>query len=231
MHDRPDPAQQAFLEEVAAFLRAHGPYPVRTDAHRRRCLAALVERGWGGGPPLTPQQTFLLDRALIGAGFPDRNPDASGTGVPLRCRTAELRRMLAAIRQLVGEEEELSRRLHALEVDLAGLEALELRAVFPPGREDRASCGPDEPLLTAVALRANVLGTALADLGIAALGYRALPAPDPHRQHNELPDLLNGGSTPGPDAIATLLRYVGGLDVMGARERLAGLTGSEPQKG
>lgn len=140
-----------------------------------------------------------------------------------RCRTAGLRRSLAALRSLSTPDDTLAHRLHGLEIELLALEVLELRAFRRAGRR-----APDAGLLGTVTIRTAELGTALAGLAVAALGYQALPAPDPHRQHNEL---AGSASAPGPDAIASLLRYVGWLDTMEARDRLAILTGSGLHEG
>jgi len=181
MHDRPDIGQQAFIEAVETFLRAHRPT----------------------------------------LGYPDPEPDA---GTTPRCRTVALRRMVDALVPVTGGDEALARRLAALQVELAAVEALELRAVFAPGT-------PAAALLAAVGIRAGELGVAVAELVVAALGYHVLPAPDPNRQHNELPELVGAGAAPGADAMDALLRYVAGLDAAGARDRLAGLIGLNPQEG
>lgn len=122
----------------------------------------------------------------------------------------------------------MAHRLQALEVGLLATEAMERRAFLPAGRK---SSSADTALLDAVAIRTSELGAALAGLAVESLGYHALPAPDPHRQHNELPDLAAGGAVSGADAIARLLRYVGGLDAMEARDRLAVFIGSGSDEG
>ncbi len=158
--------------------------------------------------------------------FPEPVAEA---GSALRCRTPELRRMIETLVPVVGEDEALARRLNALQVELAAVEALELRAVLAPG-------APSAALFVAAEIRTGELGVAVAELVVAALGYQVLPAPDAHRQHNELPEMVDrdpagNGVATGPDAIAALLRYVAGLDAMGARDRLAGLTGLNPHEG
>lgn len=199
-------------------------------------LALLVGRPDPGavtaGLPLDPDSVSLavvtferLGSARIGTEFRSTLAGALGAVAgAARCRTVGLRRSVAALQGLTTLDGALARRLPGLAIELLGLEALELRAYFQAGQGP-----PDVGLLGIVAIRAAELGAALAGLAVAALGYQALPAPDPHRQHNELP--AGTGSAPGPDAIASLLRYVGGLDVMGARDRLAHLAGSGPHEG
>jgi hypothetical protein len=80
----------------------------------------------------------------------------------------------------------------ALEVALIALEVLEARA------------DSEEALLLAVRIRAAELGRQIAELGIESLGYYALPAADPARQHNELPVTALGAQ----DALAELIRYL-----------------------
>jgi len=154
-------------------------------------------------------------------GIPDPEPNA---GSAPGCRTVALRRMVDALVPVAGGDEALARRLTALQIELAAVEALELRAVFAPD-------APHAALLAAVGIRAGELGVAVAELVVTALGYQALPAPDAHRQHNELSELVGSGAAPGADAIEALLRYVAGLDAVGARDRLAGLIGSNPHEG
>ena len=80
----------------------------------------------------------------------------------------------------------------ALEVALIALEVLEARAES------------EEALHLAVRIRAAELGRQIAELGIESLGYYALPAADPARQHNELPAIALGAQ----DALAELIRYL-----------------------
>jgi hypothetical protein len=80
----------------------------------------------------------------------------------------------------------------ALEVALIALEVLEARA------------DSEEALLLAVRIRAAELGRQIAELGIESLGYFALPAADPARQHNEVPAAALGAQ----DAVAELIRYL-----------------------
>jgi hypothetical protein len=175
----------------------------------------------------TEQQVFLeavetfLRAHRQTPGYRDPEPAAGSTP---HCRTVALRRMVDALVPVAGGDEALARRLTALQIELAAVEALELRAVFAPD-------APHAALLAAVGIRSGELGVAVAELVVTALGYQVLPAPDAHRQHNELPELVGSGAAPGPDAIDALLRYVAGLDGMGARDRLAGLTGSNPHEG
>lgn len=94
------------------------------------------------------------------------------------------------------------------EVALIGLEVL----------EHRAQIAHSGPLADAVALKSVELGLALARLAVEAHGYYALPAPDPRRQHNELPPAAMAGQ----DAVGELIRYVGGLEAMAVRDRIFG---------
>ena len=96
------------------------------------------------------------------------------------------------------------------ELDI-GLRALE-------GLEDRAyGAEVDADLAAAVRIRGAALGERMAHRVLADLGYYALAAPDPNRQHNELPD----AAFRAQDAIARLIRYVGGLEAVQARDAIA----------
>jgi hypothetical protein len=89
-------------------------------------------------------------------------------------------------------DEAMRAKCVALEVALIALEVLEARA------------DSEEALLLAVRIRAAELGRQIAELGIERLGYYALPAADPARQHNELPETALGAQ----DAVAELIRYL-----------------------
>ena len=103
-------------------------------------------------------------------------------------------RLRRRFEQLVEQDldEAMRSRCVALEVALIALEVLEARA------------DSEEALLLAVRIRAAELGREIAELGIESLGYYALPAADPARQHNELPEIALGAQ----DAVAELIRYL-----------------------
>ncbi|MFW6093632.1 MAG: acyl-CoA dehydrogenase family protein [Pseudomonadota bacterium] len=82
---------------------------------------------------------------------------------------------------LAGEAD-FARRLAELELDLAGLNALELRRL---AAEDRGS--PEDVPAAALALRRQDLRARIAELAVAALGYYGLAFPDPRMIDNEGP--------------------------------------------
>lgn len=129
---------------------------------------------------------------------------------------ARLRDRLEQLDALELDEAARARRL-ALEVSLTALEGLEARAVA------------DERLLLALRIRAAEVGRQIAELRIEGLGYYALPAAEPERQHNELPI----AALDAQDAVDELIRYLDdGFAV--DRDRLAralGLASDELARG
>lgn len=128
-------------------------------------------------------------------------------GTRARSWTGRLRHQLEMLRLQTGLFRVAD--LAEQEVALIGLEVLEHRAQI-------ANSGP---LADAVAIKSAELGQAFARLAVEALGYYALPAPDPQRQHNELPYAAMAGQ----DAVGELIRYVGGLEAMTVRDRIFGI--------
>lgn len=112
-----------------------------------------------------------------------------------RCWTPRLRYLFD---RLVEEDPDpvAHSEIPSLAVAVSGLEAMEQRAAF----------NADDGLREAVAIRCVELGRTLAALWMDRLGYYALPAPDPTRQHNELPEQAFAAQ----DAIAELIRYLEG---------------------
>ncbi len=119
--------------------------------------------------------------------------------VGLSCWTGRLRRQYDRLLAVQGEGDETgesAESLAALGVTLTGLEVM----------EQRAALNADGVLRTAVAIRSAELGRAMAELAVARLGYYALPAIEPSRQHNELP----ASALAARDAMAELIRYLDG---------------------
>ncbi len=79
----------------------------------------------------------------------------------------------------LAEDEDFHRKLAELEVGLAGLEGLELRAL--------GDGEPQEALAALLELRREALAGRLAELYVEALGYHGLPFPDPLTIDNEGP--------------------------------------------
>ncbi len=97
--------------------------------------------------------------------------------------------------------------LAAQEVALRALRALEERAF---------GATVDADLAGAVRIRGAELGTAVAHQTLDSLGYYALAAVPP-RRHNEFPD----AAFLAQDAVARLIRYVGGLESVRTRDAIA----------
>lgn len=160
-------------------------------------VADLADGSMAANQPLDPDTVFLerlrfevlastrthLNLAEVLAGI---GKSAAGPS----CRTGRLRRQF----DLLAEDVEATVALAALGVTLTGLEGMEHRAVF----------NADSELKEAVAIRGGELGRALANLAVDRLGYYALPAPEPIRQHNELPVSTQAAR----DAMAELIRYL-----------------------
>ena len=129
----------------------------------------------------------------------------------LCCWSGRLRRQLVALAG--AAEADLAEKLAALDVSLSALEVL----------EERALQALDQRLIQAAHIRAHEVGRRLAELGLEQLGYYQIAAPDPSRQHNELPAQALGAQ----DAMAELIRYLEDGSA-GRRDRLAqrlGLSG------
>lgn len=138
-----------------------------------------------------------------------------------RSGTGRLRHLLDCLERDGWDQGDGSPELADLEISLSGLEALEMRVLgSPPGPER-------ERLRTVVAVRAAELGRALVEKRIEGLGYYALAAPDPLRQHNELPE----PALAAQGAEAELIRYLL-TDVTGQRNLLVRFLelGGERQK-
>jgi hypothetical protein len=125
----------------------------------------------------------------------------------VRLQLTELRDHLGAAAK---EEPGLGSRIDALEIALCAVEALAIRA----------ESADDDVLRRVATLKRRELGREAAALTMAALGYYALPAYDPLRMSNEGPV----GPDLGRDAMAELFGYVGDLDDMTERDRIAALT-------
>jgi hypothetical protein len=132
-----------------------------------------------------------------------------------RSWSGRLRYLLARLKdEDAGNDPETS----ALEIAVTGLEVTEMRVLAAESDPEVDSAGDPEPqaLGLALAVRGAELGRALAEKIIASLGYYALPAPDPSRQHNEVPLRALAAQ----DAVAELIRYLE-ADVVGYRDRLS----------
>lgn len=172
-----------------------------------------------------------LDSDRISAGLP-LDPDVVRLDamcfevVTEAASTAELLGSLAGIRRTTPGRSWTGRLRHlieglepaddtdvrALEIQLIGLEVLELRVLTEPSAAAR------ETLAAALSVRGAALARAVLEERIARLGYYALAAPDRSRQHNEMPD----PALAAQDAAAELIRYLQ-TDVTGQRDLLARL--------
>jgi alkylation response protein AidB-like acyl-CoA dehydrogenase len=112
--------------------------------------------------------------------------------------TAQLAR-IDAVLQTLQEDEALAAKRDALAVDLAGLQALELRCV------DALASGQPLPVpLELMQLRSREILLQLGALQIDCFGYYALPYPDPAFPN---PMLLHNEGPIGPDEAAGVMQH------------------------
>ena len=130
-------------------------------------------------------------------------------------QVSRLRRRLDEIVRL-SRDPAVSPAFAELGVKLTGLAVL----------EERALQAESDALTLALTVGIAEAGQALASLAMQTLGYYALPVPDPVAQHNELPL----AALSGQDAVGDLIRYVGGLEAMSARDRIASLVQQSDQR-
>jgi hypothetical protein len=181
---------------------------VESPTERALAVAELLETAITPNQPLDPDTVDLTALRFEVLATTGTHPNLASALAALRvvrtgCWSGRLRRQLE---RLGAEDPAAESELAALAVSLAGLEAMEQRAVFTA----------DDGLSEAVAIRAAELGRQLAERWVEQLGYYALPAPDPTRQHNELP----AQALAAQDAMAELIRYLDG-DLWTRRDVLA----------
>jgi alkylation response protein AidB-like acyl-CoA dehydrogenase len=101
---------------------------------------------------------------------------------PLRIRSARLRQTLVGMRASAEAADEPADRTAAdsLSIQVATLEALELRGLLEPGSEEQQA-----GIAAVLAVRGAQIGQAVAALRARMLGYHAVPFPDDLTFHNE----------------------------------------------
>lgn len=183
-------------------------------------VAELVPESVLPGGPLDPDTVFAgsLSFERLGSAQPETELRrlievlSSSDLARSYSRTARLRYRFAEIDRVYQDQDQDSlgvSEMVELDVVLRGLEVLERRALHADTTQ----------LREVLAVKVAEVGEWLSRLAVQALGYYALPAPDPARQHNELPV----AALTGQDAIGELIRYVGGLEAVTARDRIAAL--------
>lgn len=174
------------------------------------------------GLPLDPDEVALQGGARAdvlgpwqsnGSSFSDA---LAAFGPPVRSLAPALHRQLLRVAEMLDPSQPdaggLRRRLHELQIGAVTLDAMEARTALD-ARSDEAEA-------RAAWLRGAELAAETAALAVDAAGYMALPGLDSLTLDNEGPI---GGDY--QRAVQALFRYVGGLEAMIERERIAALKG------
>ena len=188
----------AFQTEVREFITQYWPERVRRRSavprpEEQAWIESLVSKGWSV-QGWTPTQRFIWERETALAETPPveglaPTPGVANIKLQLQ-RVAKLAAATASDGRTMADDETFQRKHRELEVELLGLEMLELRmlADLEAGQSARREA---QVLGTVVELKSAQIGQRIAELVVETLGYYALPCPD------EL--LIDNEGSIGPD--------------------------------
>lgn len=177
------------------------------------------------GLPLDPDRVDVDDVLLAAIGAPGQGQQLLDAALRRASREprAQVSRIGAKVRRLEDRvrelgDQSLEAQLQEIEIGLAALDGLEQRSVGQ---------GDTDAIRALVRLKLRELAVEISYAAVAALGYYALPSFDPIRMGNEgRPGAERDTGTaialdPGWDAIEELFGYVGSLEDMTDRDRIA----------
>lgn len=175
----------AFQTEVREFITQYWPERVRRRSavarpEEQAWIESLVSKGWSV-QGWTPTQRFIWERETALAETPSVEGLAPAAGVAntkLQLqRVAKIAAATASDGRTMADDETFQRKHRELEVELLGLEMLELRmlADLEAGHTARREA---QVLGTVVELKNAQIGQRIAELVVETLGYYALPCPD-----------------------------------------------------